>query len=440
MKAVAKAGHSKSSRPKGKVTRSTAPSKWRDLPFVLSKMSIEYFLKVYYSERRSRSGHLSKQQIGKLKKEYRDSSAILVGGLGGFLFGPDIEHNLLQIIGREVWTLGKGQKEGIARDPGGVMRCGSSEYHMGRWTSEVAIVLRRLCLMIESSSVLRESPHVVIIGHSSGGLINYTLGLLKTEGAQDFLKKHRKRFPGVAKLGLSRLETVQKFLLRAKLVAINTPFRGICQRLFGLGTKFIPPDVMSAIDEAFLNQFMRDSGKLPLDVIDLATHSVMTQSSGFRPRHIMSHALGSGLRFLSRIQQRGPNDGFVPLESAFLRSDLPHKLRDLDLGTRDHRDVIEHPDVIYRILKRLAKLDRERAHQQQDVLIGETWTDNDMLSDEFILQSSVNEVASGPDVNQNEEGHVSLMVEELPSAPQATIQKLVAPEMNLSTNQAPVSI
>lgn len=401
----------------------SAKKKWRDLPFYLSKMSIEYFLKVYYSERNNRTGHLSKQQIGRLKKEYATSSVVLVGGLGGFLFSPDIEYNLLKIIGREVWAIGKGKQDGIVRDLSGIMRCGSCEYNLHRWTDEVAIVLKRLHSVITSSAVLRESEKVIIIGHSSGGLINYSLGLLKTEGVELFLARHRKHFPGVNRISRDKLETVRDFLMKSKLVAINTPFRGICQRLFGLGSKFIPTHVLEAVDEAYLNSLMRETGKLPLDVIDLATHSTMSHSGKFKPSHIMSHALGSGLRFLSRIQQRGPNDGFVPLESAFLRSDIPHREKDLHLGTRDHRDVIEHPEVIYLILKRLAKIDRERRNQQNDVLIGESWTAQDLANDEFILENAEQNVPvqAGPNLTEIDE-------------PQATIQQLVTAEMHLSTN------
>lgn len=369
---------------------SAAP--FKDLPFYLSKMSIEYFLKYYYSERRSHTTSLSKYQIGRLKKGYEDVSVVLLGGLGGFLFGPQLECNLKQIVGCEVWSLGKGKKDLIYQESDGLWRCGSNEYHIARWNDEVAVVMRRLLQILKVSKTLRESRHVILIGHSSGGLINYSLGLLKSLGVNAFLREHRRHFPGVARIQHQRLTELKGFLKKCQLVAINTPFRGICQRLANLGGRFITPSVLETISENYLTQMVARPGRSPLDVLDLATHSEMAFRNSFKATQLMSQAIGSGLRFLSRMQQRGPNDGFVPKESAYLRSDLPHPLRDLDLGQRDHRDVIEHPEVVYDILKRLLEL-----RQMRDVPVENHRLERKLSELELIKIDSVEGVTGAGD-------------------------------------------
>jgi len=328
----------------------------RKLPFAISKRSIQSFLKFYYNERRKRESSLTKGQIGYLKGRYQNTSVILIGGLGGFHFGPDLEHTLNEIVGGEIWSIGKGSKAKIWTDEKGLLRSGSGEYRLNVWPKEVAVVIRRLLQILEYSETVRNSDRIIIMGHSSGGLINYTLGLLRKKKAKRFLADHGKDFPGVLRFSLKNLNSLARVLEKSSLVAINTPFRGICKRLRSLGSMIFDPKIIDCMNEDFLDYLKEESGIHPIDVLDLATHSEMTPKNIYKFHHFSSNTLGSFLRILSRIQGRGPNDGFVPKESAYLKKDDPHPVRDLNLGHRDHRDVIEHPEVGYAILKQLLKI------------------------------------------------------------------------------------
>jgi len=326
------------------------------VPIYLSKISVESFLKYYYNERRRRQHELSKRQISLLKNKYHHTSVILIGGLGGFHFGPHLEHTLNEIVGGDIWSIGKGTRTVIKKDKNEVWRCGSGEYTMSSWTKEFSIVLRRLLQVYEYSENIRKSERIIILGHSSGGLINYVLGVMRKVGVKRFVNSHKKEFPGLARIKPDKLKKVQHLVRKSSLVAINTPFRGLCQRLSSIGTLVMDPKIMDGMNESFLNYLKEESGYTPLDVLDLATHSVMTPKNIYQLKHVASNTIGSMLRFLSKIQQRGPNDGFVPKESAYLQDDVPHPTKDLNLGHRDHRDVIEHADVGYAILKQLLKI------------------------------------------------------------------------------------
>jgi len=341
----------------------------RDIPFVLTKLSIEYLLKIYYGERSKRVHQVTHDQIENIKNQFANTHVVLLGGLGGFRFGPHWEKAVHKTVGGEVWSLGKGAKDGIQQTKNGVWHCGSGEYRIARWNDEVALVIKRLAAALKASEVLSHSGRAILIGHSSGGLIAYALGHLRFLEPAAFMSRYKSHFPGLSRVKMRDLERVKAFLDRCDLVAVNVPFRGICQRLQAVGIKFIKPAILAALNEAYLNGVMTEWRLKPIDVLTLATHSEMAPKNPHHRRHVISNALGSWLRVISRIQQRGANDGFIPRVSAWLGQEAPHSVRDLDLGYCDHRDVIEHEDIVYQIFKRFPRARRSfRATQARKIL------------------------------------------------------------------------
>jgi hypothetical protein len=328
----------------------------KSLPKLLSMISIESFLWLYYHERRKRDHDLTGKQIQTLKKKYKHTSIILIGGLGGFHFSPHLEKSLRQVTGGEIWSLGKGKRARIKKNEDGIWRCGSGEYALNGWNKEVAIVWLRLIKVIKHSETIRDSKNTIILGHSSGGLINYSLGIFRELGSKKFLELYQKEFPGISRIPKKDLTLLKQWLNNSTFVAINTPFRGICQRLLSMSSKVLAPNIVSVLNEEYLSGIFKLSGIDPIDVVDLATHSEVAETNKHHKSYPAASSIAHFLRLVSRIQQRGPNDGFVPKESAYLQEDSPHPKKDLNLGFKDHRDVIEQVDAGYKILMQLLEV------------------------------------------------------------------------------------